>query len=79
LDFAEKYHISLDWLLGGDLKGLREMRRGCPSRPQQPVLTPDELRPSALIMAAIEAADRDQLEFLLAYCRQIVKNRGGAA
>ena len=79
-DFAEKYHVSLDWLLCGDLKGLREMRRGCPSRPQQPVLTPDELqRPSALIIAAIEAADRDQIEFLLAYCRQIIKNGGDAA
>jgi hypothetical protein len=26
LDFAEKYHISLDWLLCGDLKGLHRMR-----------------------------------------------------
>jgi hypothetical protein len=25
LDFAEKYHISLDWLLCGDLKGLHGM------------------------------------------------------
>jgi hypothetical protein len=25
LDFAEKYHVSLDWLLGGDLKGLHRM------------------------------------------------------
>jgi hypothetical protein len=24
-DFAEKYHISLDWLLSGDLKGLHRM------------------------------------------------------
>ena len=25
LDFAEKHHVSLDWLLGGDLKGLHRM------------------------------------------------------
>jgi hypothetical protein len=25
LDFAEKHHLSLDWLLGGDLKGLHRM------------------------------------------------------
>jgi hypothetical protein len=25
-DFAEKYHISLDWLLCGDLKGLHRMK-----------------------------------------------------
>jgi hypothetical protein len=25
LDFAEKYHVSLDWLLCGDLKGLHRM------------------------------------------------------
>jgi hypothetical protein len=32
--FAKKYRVSLDWLFDGDLKALREMARGCPSRPQ---------------------------------------------
>jgi len=29
-DFAEKYPVSYDWLLGGDLKGLLCMARGFP-------------------------------------------------
>ena len=46
--FAKKYQISLDWLLDGDLKGLLETMRGCPSRPQKPVLTSDELHRAQL-------------------------------
>jgi hypothetical protein len=34
--FAEKHHLSVDWLIGGDLKELLETVRGCPSRPQRP-------------------------------------------
>jgi hypothetical protein len=26
LDFSRKYHVSLDWLVGGDLKGLQRMK-----------------------------------------------------
>jgi hypothetical protein len=77
--FAEKHRVNLDWLIAGDLKGLLETAKGCPSRPREPALTPDELRPSELILRAIEVADRKELEFLLAYCRQIVKNGGDAA
>ena len=36
--FAEKYDVSLDWLLCGDLKGLLRTVRGCPTRPH---LTPE--------------------------------------
>jgi hypothetical protein len=86
LRFARKHRVNMDWLICGDLKGLLETARGCPSRPQQPILTPDELlqefravRPSTLILLAIEKATPDQVEFLLAYCRQIVKNGGDAA
>jgi hypothetical protein len=32
VDFVEKYHVSLDWLLGGDLKGLHRMMRGRKAR-----------------------------------------------
>jgi hypothetical protein len=38
--FAKRHRVNLDWLLCGDLKGLLETVRGCPSRPQQPVLSP---------------------------------------
>ena len=38
--FAKKHHLSVDWLIFGDLKGLLRTVRGCPSRPHQPVLTP---------------------------------------
>jgi hypothetical protein len=38
--FAKKHHVSLDWLICGDLKGLLRTARGCPSRPRQPVLDP---------------------------------------
>jgi hypothetical protein len=33
--FAQKHRVNMDWLLCGDLKGLLETARGCPSRPQQ--------------------------------------------
>jgi hypothetical protein len=38
--FAKKHRVNMDWLLCGDLKGLLETMRGCPSRPQRPVLDP---------------------------------------
>jgi|GraSoi2013_100cm_1033763.scaffolds.fasta_scaffold32425_2 hypothetical protein len=40
--FIKQHHISADWLLCGDLKGLLDTVRGCPSRPQQPVLSPGD-------------------------------------
>jgi hypothetical protein len=40
--FIVRHRISADWLLCGDLKGLLETVRGCPSRPQQPVLSPGD-------------------------------------
>jgi hypothetical protein len=33
LHFAEKHCVNLDWLICGDLKGLLETARGCPSQP----------------------------------------------
>jgi hypothetical protein len=33
--FCKKYQISLEWLLDGDLKGLREMAQRCPSQPEE--------------------------------------------
>ena len=68
--FARDYRVNM-------LKGLLETARGCPSRPTHPVLTPDELLQE--FRAALEKATPDQVEFLLAYCRQIVKNGGDAA
>jgi hypothetical protein len=38
--FIVRHQISADWLLCGNLKGLLDTVRGCPSRPQQPVLSP---------------------------------------
>jgi hypothetical protein len=32
--FAKKYHLSADWLIYGDLKGLLRTVRGCPTRPE---------------------------------------------
>ena len=52
LRFARKHRVNMDWLICGDLKGLLETAKGCPSRPQYPALTPDELRPSELIIAS---------------------------
>ena len=34
LAFAYKHNINLDWLVCGDLRGLLETARGCPSRPR---------------------------------------------
>jgi len=32
--FAKKHHLSVDWLIFGDLKGLLRTVRGCPTRPE---------------------------------------------
>src|ERR1700730_8631076 len=32
--FVKKHRVNMDWLLLGDLKGLLETVRGCPSRPE---------------------------------------------
>jgi len=40
MHFAKRHRVSLDWLICGDLKGLLRTVKGCPSRPQQPVLDP---------------------------------------
>jgi hypothetical protein len=32
--FAKKHHLSVSWLIHGDLKGLLDTVRGCPSRPE---------------------------------------------
>jgi hypothetical protein len=42
LRFARKHRVNMDWLICGDLKGLLETARGCPSRPQQPTIPEDE-------------------------------------
>lgn len=36
-DFGEKYPVSYDWLLTGDLKGLLRMAQGCPHGAPGPV------------------------------------------
>jgi len=33
MHFASKHRVNMDWLICGDLKGLLETARGCPSRP----------------------------------------------
>jgi hypothetical protein len=38
--FPEKHRINVDWLIGGELKGLLDTARGCPSRRQEPMLDP---------------------------------------
>jgi hypothetical protein len=44
--FAKKHHLSVDWLIFGDLKGLLETVRGCPSRPEpRPRALPDDEQP----------------------------------
>jgi hypothetical protein len=36
--FTEKHHVSVDWLICGDLKGLLRTVQGCPSRPRQDIV-----------------------------------------
>jgi hypothetical protein len=42
ISFAKKHRVNMDWLLCGDLKGLLDTMRRCPSRPHQPVLSPSD-------------------------------------
>jgi hypothetical protein len=45
--FAKKHHLSASWLIHGDLRGLLDTVRGCPSRPHQPVLALADGDPAA--------------------------------
>jgi hypothetical protein len=73
--FAKNHRVNMDWLLCGDLKGLLETARGCPSRPQQPALDPwyeaglllRKLNEQKLLPAAIECM------------RHLLERPGGAA
>jgi hypothetical protein len=66
--FAKKDHLSVDWLIFGNLKGLLETVRGCPSRPEpRPVLSGDEF---VAAMASLDLNGRqlviDYMDLLLA-------------
>jgi hypothetical protein len=72
--FAEKYRVSLEWLICGDLKGLIESVRACPSRPRQPARTPDELQ-RAKLQEFSDALKLDEklLGAALVYVRRLAK------
>jgi hypothetical protein len=68
--FAKKYHVSVDWLIDGDLKGLLETVRGCPSRPEsRPVLSGDEF------VAAMASLDQDGRQFTIDHMNLLLAKR----
>ena len=68
--FAKKYHLSVDWLITGDLKGLLETVRGCPSRPEpRPVLSGDEL------VAKMASLDQDGRQFIIDFMNLLLAKR----
>jgi hypothetical protein len=68
--FAKKHHLSVDWLIFGDLKGLLETVRGCPSRPEpRPVLSGDEF------VAAMASLDQDGRQFIIDYMNRLLAKR----
>jgi hypothetical protein len=68
--FAKKYHVSVDWLIDGDLKGLLETVRGCPSRPEpRPVLSGDEF------VAAMASLDQDGRQFIIDHMNLLLAKR----
>jgi hypothetical protein len=64
----------MDWVLTGDLKGLLETVRGCPSRPKpRPRAFSDEE-----FREAVAKLDPKSLQFVTSYMRALIDG-GGAA
>jgi hypothetical protein len=72
--FAEKHRVNLDWLTGGDLKGLLDTVRGCPSRPRQAEAPYGGGRPytSEEFVEAIKQLDPKARKFITGYMRQLL-------
>jgi hypothetical protein len=68
--FAKKRHLSVDWLIFGDLKGLLETVKGCPSRPEpRPVLSGDEF------VAAMASMDQNGRQLVIDYMNLLLAKR----
>jgi hypothetical protein len=69
--FAKKHHLSVDWLIFGDLKGSLETVKGCPSRPEpRPrVLSNEEFGD------AIARLDHDGRQFIIDYMNLLLAKR----
>jgi hypothetical protein len=73
-DFGEKYPVSYDWLLCGDLKGLLRMVQGNPHGapsplPQRPVLSSDEFA------AKLACLDDDGRRYITEYVNLLLATR----
>ena len=77
--FVEKHHISVDWLIAGDLKGLLRTVRGCPSRPPQEASTAVPFAyTSEEFVEAMKQLDPKDRQFIIGYMQTLIDG-GGAA
>jgi hypothetical protein len=74
-DFGEKYPVSYDWLLCGDLKGLWRMARGTPHEVQQPL--PET--PTQEVERLLATIDPRDLQGVLARVLALTQGKGGAS
>ena len=69
--FCEKHKVSMDWLLSGDLQGLRRMTRDEIALRSRSVLTPDEVR------RAYESLGEKDRAFISQYLSLLAKKGDG--
>ena len=69
--FCEKHKVSMDWLLSGDLQGLRRMTRDEIALRSRSVLTPDEVR------RAYESLGEKDRAFISQYLSLLAKRGDG--
>lgn len=76
--FVEKHKVSVSWLIGGELKGLLETVRGCPSPPQKANQTVDSITCDAQTLQfaqlVAEMSESKRL-WLAAYMRELLERR----
>ena len=75
--FTEKHHVSVDWLICGDLKGLLRTVQGCPSRPRQDIVREETTRQE--FRRLLLQLKPDQLPALVEILRRQFDNDGDVA
>jgi hypothetical protein len=70
-EFAEKHHVSVDWLLGGDLKGRLRMAHNEIAMPSEPAARPSSAM-REVFRALVSMMTEDDKQWLLAKMRETV-------
>jgi hypothetical protein len=70
LDFCKKHEVSLDWLMHGDLQGLKRMKRFV-----APIVAPKKILSSDELLAQMALLDPAGRKYICDYIRQLIAKR----